>query len=106
MINILLQLPVAMDCFLDNTTKHGEYIDLSYLQNRMDFAEAEANLTLWGKKIESASWLRSVKNKPSTMTQVLRCAGCFACRNEKPPLKSKSNTNLSSLVPALSLVYL
>lgn len=46
MINILLQLPVAMDCFLDNTTKHGEYIDLSYLQNRMDFAEAAANLTL------------------------------------------------------------
>lgn len=44
MINILLQLPVAMDFFPNDATKHVKYIDLSHSQARKGFAEAAANL--------------------------------------------------------------
>lgn len=42
---IFLLLPVARNFFLDDATKHGQYIDLPYSQKRKDFAEAAANLT-------------------------------------------------------------
>lgn len=53
MINISLQLPVVMDFFfLEDTTKHGKYIDLSYRTGRLLLKLKPISL-YEGEKIES-----------------------------------------------------